>query len=71
MLGIWTVKEGCINPKGVAEFEANMKPAGKELSSSSYEVGHGFANPSNPVYDKEAAAAAYAKTLDLLKARMK
>ena len=71
VLGIWAAQERWINPKVVAEFEANMKEAGKQLSSNSYQAGHGFANPSNPIYDKEAAADAYAKTLDFLNARMR
>lgn len=70
VLGIWAANERWINPKVVAEFEANMKRAGKELSSNSYEAGHGFANPSNPIYDAESSADAYAKTLSFLRARM-
>ncbi|MCE7996155.1 MAG: dienelactone hydrolase family protein [Roseivirga sp.] len=71
VLGIWAAKERWINPTVVAQFEADMKAAGKELSSNSYEAGHGFANPSNPVYDAESSADAYAKTLTFLKSRMK
>lgn len=70
VLGIWAGKEQWINPKVVTEFEANMEAAGKQLSSNSYEAGHGFANPSNPVYDAESSADAYAKTLRFLKSRM-
>lgn len=71
VLGIWAGKEQWINPKVVAQFESDMKKAGKELSSNSYEAGHGFANPSNPVYNAQAAADAYSKTLDFLKKRMR
>lgn len=70
VLGIWASKERWINPQVVAQFEADMKAAGKQLSSNSYEAGHGFANPSNPVFDAESSADAYAKTLAFLKARM-
>jgi len=70
VLGIWAANEGWINPKVVAEFEANMKKAGKDLNSNSYDAGHGFSNPSNPVYDPTSSASAYAKTLLFLNARM-
>ena len=71
VLGIWAAQERWINPKVVAEFEANMKKAGKSLDSNSYQAGHGFANPSNPVYDAEASADAYAKALGFLNERLK
>lgn len=70
VLGIWAGKEGWISPKVVARFEADMELAGKQLSSNSYEADHGFANPSNPVFDAQSSADAYTKTLTFLKSRM-
>jgi carboxymethylenebutenolidase len=70
VLGIWAANERWINPKVVAQFETDMKAAGKQLSSNSYEAGHGFANPSNPVFDAESSKDAYAKTLSFLKSHM-
>ncbi|MBX2930880.1 MAG: dienelactone hydrolase family protein [Chitinophagaceae bacterium] len=54
----------------VDTFEKNMKDAGKTLYLYRYEAGHGFANPSNPVFNKEATEDAYAKAIDFLKKRM-
>lgn len=71
VLGIWGDSDGWINPQVVQEFEANMKKAGKNLNSNSYKAGHGFSNPSNPVYDPTSSANAYAKTLLFLNERMK
>lgn len=70
VLGIWAGKERWINPEVVAQFEADMKAAGKQLSSNSYEAGHGFANPSNPIFDAQSSADAYTKTLTFLRSRM-
>jgi carboxymethylenebutenolidase len=57
-----------INPEAVTKFEENMKAAGKNLAVHRYEAGHGFANPSNPVFNKDAAADAHTKALAFLKA---
>ena len=70
VLGIWASQERWINPEVVAEFEDNMKKAGKKLMSNSYDAGHGFSNPSNPVYDPTSSANAYAKTLLFFRDRM-
>ena len=45
-----------------------MQAAGKKLETHRYEAGHGFANPSNPSYNAEAAADAYQKAIAFLKA---
>jgi carboxymethylenebutenolidase len=54
-----------------AEFEKNMKTAGKELTVSMYEADHAFANPSNPNYEKEYADEAYQKSLAFIKMGLK
>jgi carboxymethylenebutenolidase len=71
VLGIFAAKEEWISPKVVAEFEANMKKAGKQVTIKSFNAEHAFANPSNPQYDKEATAEAYQLSTDYLKARLK
>ena len=48
-----------------------MKAADKKLTVYQYDADHGFANPSNPHFDKEATADAYAKTIAFIKERMK
>lgn len=56
------------SPAMVAEFESNMKAAGKNLVTHKYEAGHGFANPSNPSFKADAAADSYSKAIAFLKA---
>ncbi|HMP98401.1 MAG TPA: dienelactone hydrolase family protein [Cyclobacteriaceae bacterium] len=71
VLNIWPTKDAWINKEVMDKFEKNMQTAGKNLSIKSYEADHAFANPSNPRYDKEAAADAYKHTLEFFKARLK
>jgi carboxymethylenebutenolidase len=71
VLGNFANKDGWINPKVVATFEENMKAAGKKLEVHQYEADHGFANPSNPIYDSAATKDAYERTLAFLKPRLK
>jgi carboxymethylenebutenolidase len=71
VLGNFANKDQWINPKVVAKFEADMKKAGKKLIVNQYNADHGFANPSNPVYNSEATKVAYGKTIAFLKGRMK
>lgn len=69
VLGIFAGKEQWINKDVVADFEANMKKAGKSLQVEMYDAEHAFANPSNPIFDKSAAEDAHNKTVTFLKAR--
>lgn len=71
VLGIFGNKDKAIGPQVVDTFEANMKKAGEKIEVVRYEADHGFANPSNPVYDKTAAADAYKRSLSYLKDRLK
>jgi len=71
VLGIFANKDQWVNPKVVDEFSANMEKAGKKLIVKRYDADHGFANPSNPIYDKAATEDAYKSTLAFLKARLK
>lgn len=54
-------------PAMVTEFENNMKTAGKNLVTHKYEAGHGFANPSNPSFNANAASDSYTKAIAFLK----
>jgi carboxymethylenebutenolidase len=67
VLGIFAKKDGWINPDKVKEFEANMKKASKKLTVKMFDADHAFANPSNPKFDKEAAADAHKSALAFLK----
>lgn len=71
VLGNFANKDGWINPKVVAKFEADMKAAGKHLEVHQYDADHGFANPSNPIYDSQATKDAYTHTLAFLKSHLK
>jgi carboxymethylenebutenolidase len=70
VLGIFGNKDKFITPKVVDDFSDNMNRAGKKLVLKRYDADHAFANPSNPVYDKDAKEDAYKITLSFLKARL-
>ncbi|HEY0245009.1 MAG TPA: dienelactone hydrolase family protein [Mucilaginibacter sp.] len=71
VLGNFANKDQWINTKVVAQFEANMKAAGKKLYLHQYDADHAFANPSSPNANNEAAKSAYEFTLAYLKPRLK
>jgi len=73
VLMIWATKDQWINKDMVDKFEANMKSADKKLIIKSYDAGHGFANPSNPMgsYDETAYKDSYKNTLEFFKGRLK
>lgn len=71
VIGFFGNKDQGINPEVVNVFEKNMKDADKNISVNRYDAGHGFANPSNPSYNKEATEDAHAKAIAFLKTHMK
>lgn len=71
VLNIWPTQDQWINKDVTDKFEANMKAAGKKLTTKSYEADHAFANPSNPKFNPEFSADAYKSTLEFFKARLK
>ena len=70
VVGFFAKKDQWINPQVVSQFEDNMKAAGKNVKTYEYDADHAFANPSNPVYNKEAATDANAKASAFIKERM-
>lgn len=70
VIGFFANNDRGIPPVKVNEFEATMKSLGKNITINRYDAGHGFANPSNPVYDKAATEDAHTKTIAFLKAHM-
>lgn len=66
VLGIFASQDDWITPEVVDKFEKNMDKAGKELTVHSFDADHAFANPSNPVYDKEATQTAYEISISFL-----
>ena len=69
VLGNFANKDQWINTKVVAQFADNMKKADKKLTLHQYDADHGFANPSNPIYNSDATREAYGYTVAYLKAR--
>ncbi|MDQ2752691.1 MAG: dienelactone hydrolase family protein, partial [Bacteroidota bacterium] len=70
VIGFFGKKDQWINPEVVKQFEENMKAAGKKVTTFEYDANHAFANPSNPVYNKEATADANAKASAFIKERI-
>ncbi len=68
VIGFFGNKDQAIKPEVVDAFEQNMKAAGKNISVNKYDAGHGFANPSNPAFNKEATEDAHTKAIAFLKA---
>lgn len=71
VLNIWPTQDQWINKEVTDKFEANMKSAGKKLTTKAYDADHAFANPSNPKFNPEFTADAYKSTLEFFKARLK
>ena len=68
VIGFFGNKDQGIKPEVVDAFEQNMKAAGKTISVNKYDAAHGFANPSNPAFNKEATEDAHTKAIAFLKA---
>lgn len=71
VLGIFASREQYITPEIVQKFQANMEKAGKDLTVKNYDAEHGFANPSNSIYDKASTEDAYKHVLAFFRARLK
>lgn len=71
VLNIWPTQDQWINKEVTDKFEANMKAAGKKLTTKAYDADHAFANPSNPKFNPEFTADAYKSTLEFFRARLK
>jgi carboxymethylenebutenolidase len=71
VIGFFGNKDKSPTPEMVTKFEADMLSVGKKITTYKYDAGHGFANPSNPSFDKNATEDAHAKAIAFLKAHMK
>ena len=71
VIGFFGNKDRSPSPEMVTKFEADMQTAGKKLTTHKYDAGHGFANPSNPSFNKEATEDAHAKAVTFLKEHMR
>ena len=70
IIGFFGNQDQSPSPAMVDEFEKKMAETGKTLVTNKYEAGHGFANPSNPSFNKAAKEDAHKKTIEFLKSRM-
>ncbi len=71
VLGLFAGREQFISPKVVAEFEQNMKTAGKGIKTKIFDAEHAFANPSNPNFDKVATEEAWNMAVSYFKEKLK
>jgi carboxymethylenebutenolidase len=70
VIGFFGNKDKSPSPEMVDAFLKNMEEAGKKLEVHRYDAGHGFANPSNPNYNKEATEDARKKAREFLQKRI-
>jgi carboxymethylenebutenolidase len=70
VIGFFGNQDKGISTDLVNTFENNMKTANKKVTLYRYDAGHGFANPSNPSFNKEYTKDAYEKATAFLKERM-
>ncbi len=70
VLGIFAENDEWINREAVGKYERAMDEAGNEYESLWYEADHAFANPSNSVFNDDAAEAANKKALQFLHQRL-
>ncbi len=67
VLGLYGKKDKWLTPKVVEDFKKTMAESNKTITVYSYDADHGFANPSNPIYDKKATAEAWKHTIEFFK----
>ena len=67
VIGFFGNKDKSPSPEMVTKFEQDMLTTGKKITAYKYETGHGFANPSNPSFNKEATEDAHNKAIEFLK----
>lgn len=70
VIGFFGNQDRSPSPEVVNTFEKDMAAAGKKLTVYRYEANHGFANPSNPSFNKAATEDAHKKTIEFLRARL-
>ncbi|MEO0065378.1 MAG: hypothetical protein RI983_704, partial [Bacteroidota bacterium] len=63
VIGFFGNQDRSPSPEVVNAFEKDMAAAGKKITIHRYEANHGFANPSNPSFNKEATEDAHKKTI--------
>ncbi len=71
VLFIYGTQDKWINASVADRFKSAMEAAHKPVTIVPFDANHGFANPSNPVYNETAANEAWAKTLAFFKRNLK
>lgn len=71
VIGFFGNQDRSPSPEVVTKFESDMQTLGKKMMANKYEAGHGFANPSNPSFNKDASEDAHKKAVAFLKEHMK
>ena len=66
VVGLFAEQDGWINREVVAKYEKAMSDAGKAYETHWYDAKHAFANPSNPVFNEDAATKANAISTNYL-----
>ncbi|MBG00562.1 MAG: dienelactone hydrolase [Owenweeksia sp.] len=69
VLAIFAEQDKWISPSVAAEFETAMSKIDNKLVLKSYDADHGFANPSNPKFNEDAATDAYNNMFEFVSAR--
>lgn len=69
VLGLYAERDGFVTPASVRELESNLKQLGKQIETHIYPgTDHAFFNDTRPeVYDDEAAADAWRRTVEFLR----
>lgn len=67
VIGFFGTLDKGIPEATIKDFESKMKNMGKNITVNWYNAGHGFANPSNPSFNKEAREDAYTKATAFIK----
>jgi carboxymethylenebutenolidase len=70
VLFIEALQDKWINPELVGKFKTAMAGAHKSFSLVTYDADHGFANPSNPVFNKADATDAMDRSIKFLKSNL-
>lgn len=66
VLGIFASQDAWINAEVTNDFEQKLDKLGKPFELHTFDAAHGFANPSNSIFDEAATEAAKSKTLAFL-----
>ncbi|AIE85290.1 Dienelactone hydrolase family [Fimbriimonas ginsengisoli Gsoil 348] len=70
VLLVWATRDGWINKGVVDGFKTAMANAKKPLTVLPFDADHGFANPSNPKYDKVSGDKAWQATISFYKTHL-